>query len=203
MSKEEIKDAVMKLSDKDDFVKLEAENTIAMNMPESLEVLHEEVVKKEHPKGVKLPIISLLRQFKDPSSIDIFAELLHDQNKWVRRESSSALSEYGEKAHETLLKLTEDPNWRARGGAVWALAKNADESMADLFIKAAKDERSFVRAGSVFGLGKIGSDETMAVLQDLVDNDESGYIKYNARGFINGTFNENGEEIEPDEDKLE
>ena len=69
MSKEEIQDAVLKLSDKDDFVKLEAENTIAMNMPESLDVLHEEVVKKEHPKGVKLPIISLLRQFNDPASI--------------------------------------------------------------------------------------------------------------------------------------
>lgn len=201
MSKEEIQDAVLKLSDKDDFVKLEAENTIAMNMPEALDVLHEEVVKKEHPKGVKLPIISLLRQFNDPASIEIFAQLLHDQNKWVRRESSSALSEYGEKAHETLLKLADDSNWRARGGAIWALAKNADESMTDVFIKAANDERSFVRSGSVFGLGKIGTDETMAILQDLADNDESGYIQYNARAFINGTFDE--DEEEPDEDNLE
>ncbi len=184
MSAEDVRNAIKELNDPDDFVKLEAENTIAMNMPDELEVLHEEVVKKEHPKNIKLSIVSILKDIKDPSSIEVFAKLLNDNNKWVRRESSSALSEYGEIAIETLVKLTEEPNWRARGGAVWALAKIAKPETIDIFIKAAKDEKSFVRSGSVFGLGNIGTPEAVSVLKDLLENDESGYIKYNAKEFL-------------------
>lgn len=183
-NEEEIRSAIEQLTDPDDFIKLEAENTIAMYMPESLEILHEEVVKKEYSKKKKLAMVEILKTFKDPSSIDVFATLLHDQNKWVRRESSSALSEYGDVAIETLVKLSDDPNWRARGGAVWALSKIADPKTINVFIKASKDEKSFVRSGSVFGLGAIRTDESKEILKELLD-DESGYIQYNAKEFLN------------------
>ena len=78
----------------------------------------------------------------------------------------------------------DDENWRARGGAVWALAKIANKDTLDVFIKASKDERSFVRSGAVFGLGNIGGDEALDILKELSENDESGYVRANALTFI-------------------
>lgn len=185
MSEEDVRNAIKDLNDLDDFVKLEAESVISTNMPEHIDILHEEVVKPFYHKSIKLGIISILKDLKDSRSIDVFAELLHDQNKWVRRQSSSALSEYGDDAVDTLLKLTDDDNWRARGGAIWALGKIANPDTLDVFIKASKDERSFVRSGSVFGLGNIGGDKAIEVLKDLAENDDSGYVKANALTFLN------------------
>lgn len=184
MSKEEIMSAINNLNDDDDFVRIEAESTIAMYMPAEIDVLHEEVLKEEYPKNTKLTMVELLRELKEPSSIEVFAELLHDRNKWVRRQSSSALADYGEEAIDTLLKVVDDEEWRARGGAVWALAKIARPDTIDVFIKAAKDEKSFVRSGAVHGLGNIGGDEAVAALHELADGDESGYIKANALSFL-------------------
>ena len=47
MSAEEVVKAIGDLANPDDFVKLEAENTIAMSIPEQLDTIHEEIVKKE------------------------------------------------------------------------------------------------------------------------------------------------------------
>ncbi|MGN1321185.1 MAG: HEAT repeat domain-containing protein [Methanosphaera sp.] len=184
MSAEDVRNAIKDLNDLDDFVKLEAESTISTNMPDELDILHEEVVKPYYPKSIKLSLIDIIKSVKDPSSIDVFGELLHDQNKWVRRQSSSALSEYGDDAVDTLLKLADDKNWRARGGAVWALAKIANKDTLDVFIKASKDERSFVRSGAVFGLGNIGGEEALDILKELSETDESGYVRANALTFI-------------------
>ncbi len=184
MSKEEILDAINNLNDDDDFVRIEAESTIAMNMPAEIDVLHEEVLKVDYPKNTKLTMVELLRDLKDPSSIEIFVELLHDRNKWVRRQSSSALAEYGEDAIDALLTVVDDESWRARGGAVWALAKIARPDTLDVFLKASKDEKSFVRGGAVFGLGNIGGDEAIAALKELAESDDSGYIKANALTFL-------------------
>lgn len=184
MSKEEIIDAINNLNDDDDFVRIEAESTIAMNMPAEIDVLHEEVLKLDYPKNTKLTMVELLRDLKDPSSIDVFVELLHDRNKWVRRQSSSALAEYGEAAVDSLLTIVDDENWRARGGAVWALGKIAKPETLDVFLKAANDEKSFVRSGAVFGLGNIGGDEAITALKELAESDDSGYIKANALTFL-------------------
>lgn len=184
MSKEEILDAINNLNDDDDFVRIEAESTIAMNMPAEIDVLHEEVLKVDYPKNTKLTMVELLRDLKNPSSIEIFVELLHDRNKWVRRQSSSALAEYGEDAIDALLTVVDDESWRARGGAVWALAKIARPDTLDVFLKASKDEKSFVRGGAVFGLGNIGGDEAIAALKELAESDDSGYIKANALTFL-------------------
>ncbi len=184
MSKEEIIGAIANLDDDDEFVRLEAESTIAMYMPDEIDVLHEEVLKEELPKNTKLTIVELLRGLKDPSSIEVFVKLLNDRNKWVRRQSSSALADYGEDAVEQLLTVVDDENWRARGGAVWALAKIADPSTLDVFIKASQDEKSFVRSGSVFGLGNIGGEEAIEALKVLAEDEESGYVKANAITFL-------------------
>ena len=185
MSKEEILEAINNLNDDDDFVSMEAESTIAMYMPDEIDVLHEEVVKEEaYPKNTRLSMVEILRQVKDPSSIEVFAQLLHDRNKWVRRQSSSALADYGEDAVDVLLTVVDDEDWRARGGAVWALAKIARPDTLDVFLKAAKDDKSFVRSGAVFGLGNIGGDEAVAMLKELAEGDESGYTKANALSFI-------------------
>ena len=108
MSAEEVVKAIGDLANPDDFVKLEAENTIAMSIPEQLDTIHEEIVKKEYPKQIKTSLIEILQSVKDESSIEVFAQLLHDQNKWVRRASSSALADYGDVAIPTLLELAED-----------------------------------------------------------------------------------------------
>ncbi|RAP53348.1 MAG: hypothetical protein BZ138_01235 [Methanosphaera sp. rholeuAM270] len=184
MSKEEIVNAITNLNDDDDFVRLEAESTIAMYMPDEIDVLHEEVLNEDYPKNTRLTIVELLRGLKDPSSIDIFVKLLNDNNKWIRRQSSSALADYGDDAVDALLGVVDDENWRARGGAVWALAKIARPDTLDVFIKASKDEKSFVRSGSVFGLGNIGGDEAVKVLRELAESDDSGYIKANALTFL-------------------
>ena len=140
MSKEEIVNAIQNLNDDDDFVRLEAESTIAMYMPDEIEVLHEEVLNVDYPKNTRLTIVELLRDLKDPSSMEVFVKLLNDRNKWIRRQSSSALADYGEDAVEPLLTVIDDENWRARGGAIWALGKIARPDTLDVFIKAAKDE---------------------------------------------------------------
>ena len=184
MSKQEVLDAINNLNDEDDFVRIEAESTIAMNMPAEMDVLHEEVLKEDYPKNTKLTMVELLRDMKDPSSIDVFVELLHDRNKWVRRQSSSALAEYGDDAVDSLLTVVDDESWRARGGAVWALAKIANPDTLDVFIKASKDEKSFVRGGAVHGLGNIGGEEAIVILKELAESDDSGYIKANAITFL-------------------
>lgn len=184
MSKEEIVNAIQNLNDEDDFVRLEAEGTISMYMPDEIDVLHEEVLNIDYPKNTRLTIVELLRDLKDPSSMDVFVTLLNDRNKWIRRQSSSALADYGEDAVEPLLTLIDDENWRARGGAVWALAKIARPDTLYVFLEAYKDEKSFVRSGAVFGLGNIGGDEAIEALKYLAENDESGYIKANALTFL-------------------
>ncbi|MCD7781625.1 MAG: HEAT repeat domain-containing protein [Methanosphaera sp.] len=183
MDSKQVREAVRDLNNLDEFVRLEAENTIAMNMPEARDLLHEEIVKPLH-KDIKLSIMDILKGFKDSSSIDIYIQLLSDDNKWVRRQASSSLTEYGKEAVEPLLKKVDDPNWRVRGGAVWALAKIAEPNTIDVFLKASHDERSFVRSGSVFGLGNIGGDEALARLKELAVSNDSGYVKANAQTFI-------------------
>lgn len=183
MSAEDVRNAIKDLNDLDDFVKLEAENTIAMNMPDEIEVLHEEVLKPYH-KTIKLSLMEIMSGIKDPSSMSVFAQLLFDQNKWVRRHASSALADYGSDAVDTLSEVAESDDWRARGGAVWALSKIADPNSLDVLIKASKDEKSFVRSGSVFGLGTIGGPEAIKALKDLIEVEEIGYTKANAMDLL-------------------
>lgn len=179
MSAEDVRNAVKDLNDLDDFVRLEAENTIAMNMPDEIDVLHEELLKPYH-KTIKVTLIDMLVSFKNPASIEVLTQLLYDQNKWVRRHSSTALAEFGSDAVEALTKEAKSDDWRARGGAVWALSKIADPSSLDTLIEASKDEKSFVRSGSVFGLAAIGGPEAKKALKDLVEVEETGYTKANA-----------------------
>ncbi len=183
MDEKEIKEAVKDLTSGDDFAKLEAENKIAENLPDSLNVLHD-VVLSETDKKTKLEIVRLMIDIKDPSSVDIFIKLLNDQNKWVRRESSSALTKYGDDVVDKLLPVTNNPNWRARGGAVWALSKIGNEKALDALLKAAEDEKSFVRSGSIFGLAKIGGDDAVTKLKYLSENDESNYVKAVSAQFL-------------------
>ncbi len=183
MSAEEVRDAIKDLNNADEFVQLEAENIVAMNMPDQIDVLHEEILKPLH-KDIKISLIEILSAEKDPNSIDVFVQLLEDDNKWVRRQSSTALASYGEDAVDALLEVTKNPDWRARGGAVWALAKIGEPDTLDVFLEASHDEKSFVRSGSVHGLGRIGGDEALARLKELADSEDSGYVKANAITFI-------------------
>ena len=64
------------------------------------------------------------------------------------------------------------------------MAKIARPDTLDVFIKASKDEKSFVRGGAVHGLGNIGGDEAIVALKELADGDDSGYIKANAITFL-------------------
>ena len=183
MTAEDVRNAIKDLNDLDDFVRLEAENTIAMNMPDEIDVLHEEVLKNYH-KTIKLSMIEILSSLKNPASIDVFIELLNDENKWVRRESSSALTKYGDEAVDKLIEATKVDNWRARGGAVWALSKIANPKSLDVLIEASKDEKSFVRSGSVIGLGEIGGPEAKKALEDLLEVETTAYTITSAKAAL-------------------
>jgi HEAT repeat protein len=183
MTAEDVRNAIKDLNDLDDFVRLEAENTVAMNMPEEIDVLHEELLKPYH-KTIKVTLIDMVKSFKDPKSIPVLAELLYDNNKWVRRHASTALAEYGTDALEVLNKEAKSEDWRARGQAVWAISKIADPSSLDILIEASKDEKSYVRSGSVLGLGAIGGPEAKKALEDLVEIEETGFTKVNAQAAL-------------------
>jgi hypothetical protein len=83
MTAEDVRNAIKDLNDLDDFVRLEAENTVAMNMPEEIDVLHEELLKPYH-KTIKVTLIDMVKSFKDPKSIPVLAELLYDKIKNIR-----------------------------------------------------------------------------------------------------------------------
>ena len=183
MSAEDVRNAVKDLNDLDDFVRLEAENTVAMNMPEHLDVLHEELLKPYH-KDIKITLIDIVKSFQDPSSIEVLAQLLYDNNKWVRRHASTALADYGSAALEVLSKEAKSEDWRARGQAVWALSKIADPSSLDILIEASKDEKSYVRSGSVLGLGAIGGPEAKKALEDLLETEDTAFTKVNAQSAL-------------------
>ena len=69
MSAEDVRNAIKDLNDLDSFVKLEAENIIASNMPDEIDVLHEEIVKPYYHKDIKLEMVEILKWLKDPRSI--------------------------------------------------------------------------------------------------------------------------------------
>ena len=48
-------------------------------------------------------------------------ETMKDDNKWVRRSASGALSNMGKSAVEPLIQTLKNDDWRVRGGAAWAL----------------------------------------------------------------------------------
>lgn len=90
---------------------------------------------------------------------------MKDDNKWVRRAASGALSNMGKSAVNPLIETLKDDDWRVRGGAAWALGNiKAPESLPAL-IKIMDDDSGFVRAGAVMAVGNIGGDEAEKALE--------------------------------------
>ncbi|MDO5851683.1 MAG: HEAT repeat domain-containing protein [Methanobacteriaceae archaeon] len=183
MNDEEFEKTVYELCDKDEFVQLEAQNKIASLGSDAVSQLNE-IITTITDSHVKLEVAKLLSDFNDVSSIDTFIKLLYDPNKWVRRESSSALTKYGEEVIDPLLIVLDDENWRARGAAAWVLGNLGDERSLDALLVAIEDSESFVRSGAVFGLGKIGGPKSIIALKKAAEYDESSYVRANAIKFL-------------------
>jgi HEAT repeat protein len=109
---------------------------------------------------------------------------MKDDNKWVRRAASGALSNLGESAVEPLIKTLDDDVWRVRGGAAWALSNIKSPEALDPLIEVMGDDSGFVRAGAVMALGNIGGEKAEKALQEALE-DKSGYVRRVAQGFLN------------------
>lgn len=138
----------------DEFVTSDALASLEMKGNEAVEPLIIALSENKN-KHVKIGIIKALSIIKDERAIDILVKTLKDPNKLVRRESSTALSQFGEPALEPLLGLLDDEDWKVRGAAVWALGKVGHESTIPEIEKLLDDDSGFVKSGAKVAIENI------------------------------------------------
>ena len=150
-----IADLIEDLDDDDEFVREEAFAFLELKAKEAFHHLVEALSSKRSNKNAKQYIAKLLGVINDERTIDILIATLKDNNKFVRREASTALSRKGEKAVEPLIATLDDDEWRVRGAAAWALGKIGDTRAVEPLKSLLDDESGFVRSGAKFALDKI------------------------------------------------
>ena len=130
------------LNDKDDFVVEDAVGEL-------------EFALSSRKKQIRLNAATLLGAINDPKAIPALIETLHDNNKLVRREASTALSRMGEPAVEPLIETLNDEDWRVRGAAAWALGNLDDERAIPALEKLLDDESGYVKQGAQSAIASI------------------------------------------------
>lgn len=96
-------------------------------------------------KNIRIGSAKALGEIKDPRAITPLIETLKDDNKWVRREASGALSKMGESAVDPLLGILDDADWKVRGAAAWALGSIGDKRAIEPLKKALDDKSGYVK----------------------------------------------------------
>ena len=150
-----IQELIQDLNDDDEFVQEEALGLLEIRAEESLEPLIEALSTDGINKNVKQSSAKLLGIIGNEQAIDSLIAALRDNNKFVRREASTALSRMGDKAVEPLIKILNDDNWKVRGAATWALGKIGDKRALNPLKALLDDENGFVRSGAKFAVGNI------------------------------------------------
>ena len=150
-----IQELIHDLNDDDEFVQEEAFGLLEIRAEESLEPLIEALSTESTNKNIKQSSARLLGIIGNENAIDCLIDNLRDSNKFVRRESSTALSKMGDKAVEPLINILNDDDWRVRGAAAWALGKIGDKSAVDSLKLLLDDESGFVRTGAKFAVDSI------------------------------------------------
>ena len=141
------------LNDKDDFVVEDAVGELELRADESLDPLIDALSSRK--KQIRLHVGTLLGAINDPKAIPALIETLHDNNKLVRREASTALSRMGEPAVEPLIETLNDEDWRVRGAAAWALGNLDDERAIPALEKLLDDESGYVKQGAQSAIASI------------------------------------------------
>lgn len=83
-------------------------------------------------KNIRKGAAHVLGIIGDKRAVDVLIASLKDPNKWVRREVSGALGNLGDPAVDPLIETLSDEDWRARGGAAWALGKIENKKLWNL-----------------------------------------------------------------------
>jgi len=172
---ENINELIEILADEDELVRIQAS--------ESLKEIGEPAVcplieALEHDnKNIRRYSAKVLGEIGDERAIEPLILNLRDDNKWVRRETSGALSKMGEPATTPLIQLLEDPDWKVRGAAAWALGRIGSKEAVDPLVKALlEDENGFVRSGAANALGNIGDERAVEPMKKAT-KDESSYVR--------------------------
>ena len=150
-----IQELIQDLNNDDEFVQEEAFGLLEIRSEESFEPLIEALSTKGVNKNIKQYSAKLLGIIGNDQAIDPLIATLRDNNKFVRRESSTALTKMGDKAVEPLINILDDDDWRVRGAAAWALGKIGDERALDPLKSLLDDESGFVRSGAKFSVDSL------------------------------------------------
>ncbi|WP_407377433.1 HEAT repeat domain-containing protein [Methanobrevibacter sp.] len=148
-----IDELIEQLNDKDDFVVEDAMGELELRGEEALDPLIEALSHRK--KQIRLNTATLLGAINDPKAIPALIETMHDNNKLVRREASTAVSRMGEPAVDPLIETLSDEDWRVRGAAAWALGNIGDEKAIPALEKLLEDESGFVKQGAQSAINSI------------------------------------------------
>jgi HEAT repeat protein len=143
------------LKDDDEFVQEEACGILEMRADESFKYLIEALNNKASHKQVKICSAKILGAIGNDKAIDPLIATLKDNNKLVRREASTALTNIGNKSVDPLINILNDDDWRVRGAAAWSLGGIGDKKAIKPLNNLLQDENGFVKTGAKWALTKI------------------------------------------------
>ncbi len=144
------------LKEEDDFITMQSLSMLVEMGDVAVDDLIEGLSNAD--KNIKKYCVKALGEIMNPNSIEPLIKSLSDDNKWVRREASSALSKMGVDAVEPLIKCLNDIDWRVKGAAAWALGNLKDDRAVDpLFKLLTENNNGFVKQGALSSLKVIGT----------------------------------------------
>ena len=148
-----IEDLIADLKSTDDFTREEAIGELEMKGDEVVDPLIDAL--SDRNKNVKIAAIQILANIGDEKAIKPLILTLSDNNKLVRREASTALSRMGPAAVDPLIEVLDNPDWRVRGAAAWALGNLNDEKAIPALEKLLDDESGYVKSGAQSAIATI------------------------------------------------
>ena len=148
----EIDELIEKLNDKDDFVVEDAIGALELKGDEAVDPLISALSNRK--KNIRLHAANLLGAIGDEKAIKPLILTLSDNNKLVRREAST-LSRMGPAAVDPLIEVLDNPDWRVRGAAAWALGNLNDEKAIPALEKLLDDESGYVKSGAQSAIATI------------------------------------------------
>ena len=149
----EIEELIEKLNDKDDFVVEDAKGALELKGEEAIDPLISALSSRK--KNIRLHAANFLGAIGDEKAIQPLILTLRDNNKLVRREASTSLSRMGPAAVDPLIGVLDDPDWRVRGAAAWALGNLNDEKAIPALEKLLDDESGYVKSGAQSAIASI------------------------------------------------
>ncbi|MGQ9705787.1 MAG: HEAT repeat domain-containing protein [bacterium] len=121
---------------------------------------------------VKKLAIASLAKIGNPRAIEPLTELLSSDDKWIRREASSSLATFGEKAIPYLKEVCESEKPWVREEALRALIQIASPDTMEIFKYMSQNTDPEVRILAIGGLAKLGKKDSIPTLVNLLREPE-------------------------------